>query len=304
MKNKLPILSENAPDESSRGRFPKWLHRRLPKGNSLWKTHQILNNHRLPTVCEEARCPNLLECYSKKTATFLAMGKSCTRACPFCSIDFSKKPKPLEDDEPERLAHSVKELGLSHVVITMVARDDLPDGGALHLSKIIKKVREVNQNATIEVLTSDFSGNPASYDIVLNVQPEIFNHNIETVKSLTPTVRHIATYERSLSLISYVKKSGKVFFVKSGLMLGLGEKKEEVEETLLDLYQAGCDIVTIGQYLQPEKHSLKVKQFISPEEFTYFAQYGEKLGIKHVYAAPFVRSSYNASSLFQSLRQE
>lgn len=306
MNNKLNILPPNFDQENENsvvglGRFPKWLHRRLPKTNELWKTHDILNTHRLPTVCEEARCPNLLECYSKKTATFLAMGKACTRSCPFCSIDFSKTPKPLEEDEPLRLAQSVKELGLTHVVITMVARDDLVDGGALHLARIIEKVRQINEKVTLEVLTSDFSGNEEAYNLVLEARPEIFNHNIETVRALTPKVRHKATYERSLALLSYAKKSGKVLFVKSGLMLGLGETSEEIEETLYDLQKAGCDIVTMGQYLQPENHALKVKAFIPPEEFERYARLGEKLGLKHVYAAPFVRSSYNAASLFQEV---
>ena len=309
MNSKLNILPSNPDDVDQKsavslGRFPKWLHRKLPKTNALWSTHQVLNTHRLPTVCEEARCPNLLECYSKKTATFLAMGKACTRSCPFCSIDFSKTPKALEEDEPMRMAQSVKELGLKHVVITMVARDDLPDGGAYHLSRIIEMVRTVNDDVTIEVLTSDFSGNTNSYDLVLKAQPEIFNHNIETVRLLTTKVRHKATYDRSMSLLSYAKKSGKVLFVKSGLMLGLGETSDEVEETLIDLYEIGCDIVTMGQYLQPDHHALKVKAFISPEEFNRYACFGKKLGIKHVYAAPFVRSSYNAATLFEQVTQD
>lgn len=307
MKNKLNVLPDN-PDETSsghvkKGRFPKWLHRQLPKTNALFHTHSILNSHRLPTVCEEAKCPNLIECYSKKTATFLAMGKTCTRSCPFCSIDFAKQPKPLEADEPERLADSVKELGLTHVVITMVARDDLEDGGASHLVRIIEKVREKNQNVTIEVLTSDFSGNFSSLDTVLEARPEIFNHNIETTRLLTPKVRHKATYERSLSLLSYVKGKKKALFVKSGLMLGLGESKEEIEETLNDLCKAGCDIVTMGQYLQPEKNKLSVKAFIPPEEFDKWSRYGQSIGIKHVYAGPFVRSSYNAKTLFESMSE-
>lgn len=300
--NILPEHDEKNDDEVvKKGRFPSWLHRKLPKTNTLWQTHSILNTHRLATVCEEARCPNLLECYSKKTATFLAMGKACTRSCPFCSIDFSKNPKPLESDEPKRLAESVKALGLKHVVITMVARDDLKDGGAAHLSSIIKEVRIVNPGATIEVLTSDFCGNKEALDCVLEAHPEIFNHNIETVRNLTPKVRHKATYDRTLEVLSYVKQKGKKLFVKSGLMLGLGETKEDVETTLKDLKEAGCDIVTLGQYLQSDRLKLRVKAFISPQMFEEFAEYGRKIGLMHIYAGPFVRSSYNAASLFETV---
>lgn len=301
-KNRLNVLPSN-PDDEALGRFPKWLHRKLPKGGNAWKTHDILNANRLPTVCEEAKCPNLPECYSKKTATFLAMGKECTRNCGFCQIDFSKQPKKLEEDEPQRLANSVQSLGLKHVVITMVARDDLEDGGAFHLGQIISKVREVNPGVTIEVLTSDFEGNETALQKVLEAKPEIFNHNIETVRGLTPRVRHKATYDRSLFVLSHVKAlAGDKIIVKSGLMLGLGEEVEEVKETLRDLLLAGVDIVTMGHYLQPSRQKLRVKAFISPEEFDIYADYGRSIGLKHVYAGPFVRSSYNAGDLFELMK--
>lgn len=284
------------------GRFPSYLHRSLPAGNTLWKTHDVLNSQRLPTVCEEAHCPNLPECYAQKTATFLAMGKECTRSCSFCSIAFSKVPAALEEDEPMRLATSVKQLGLRHVVITMVARDDLPDGGATHLAKIMGAVRSENPGATIEVLTSDFAGNHEALKSVLDAAPEIFNHNVETVRALTPRVRHKATYERSLSLLAFAKSYGpKTMYVKSGLMLGLGEHKEEVHETLCDLAAISCDIVTIGHYLQPSRNKLNVKAFVTPEDFASYAAFGEQCGIAHVYAGPFVRSSYNAATLFHAL---
>lgn len=303
-KSRLNLLPEN-PDEESLGRFPKWLHRKLPKGANAWKTHDILNTNRLPTVCEEAKCPNLPECYSKKTATFLAMGKECTRNCGFCQIDFSKQPKALEDDEPERLAESVRSLGLKHVVITMVARDDLVDGGAGHLRKIIAEVRKVNAGVTVEVLTSDFEGKREALQEVIEAAPEIFNHNIETVRSLTPRVRHKATYERSLFVLKYVKEvAGEKILVKSGLMLGLGESCDEVKETLRDLQAAGVDIVTMGHYLQPSRQKLRVKAFISPEEFDAYADYGRTIGLKHIYAGPFVRSSYNAGDLFESIKKK
>ena len=250
--NRLNILPQNPetadPEQAvGLGRFPSWLHRKLPKGSDLWKTSSVLEENRLHTVCEEAKCPNLLECWSKKTATFLAMGKECTRNCGFCDIDFTKKPKALEDDEPQRIADSVKKLGLRHVVITMVARDDLPDGGASHIAKIIKEIRQEVEGATIEVLTSDFSGNLESLDIVLQAQPEIFNHNIETVRAMTPRVRHTATYDRTLMVLDHAKKNrvNPNMRVKSGIMVGLGETKEQVEETLQDLANIGCDIVTM-----------------------------------------------------------
>ncbi len=292
--NKLNVLPSN-PDEESLGRFPSWLHRKLPRGGDIFKTNAILEKYRLNTVCEEAKCPNRLECYTKKTATFLALGKECTRNCGFCDIDFSKTPKAPEADEPERIALSVKELGLKHVVITMVARDDLEDQGASQIGKIIHTIRQINPGVTIEVLTSDFSGNLQALDLVLAEKPEIFNHNIETVRSLSPRVRHKAEYDRTLSVLRHAKGSGQTYFVKSGIMVGLGETDQEVEETLVDLRRAGCDIVTIGQYLQASRVKLRVKAFVPPEQFKQYEQFGLNLGIKHMYCGPFVRSSYNAS---------
>ena len=301
---KLNVLPDNPDAEDPKkavgpGRFPKWLHRKLPVGNKLWKTQEILGDLRLPTVCEEAKCPNLLECWSKKTATFLAMGKACTRNCGFCDIDFNKKPKELEADEPHRLAASVKQLGLKHVVITMVARDDLPDGGALHLAAIIREVRHQNPSVTVEILTSDFEGNREALKTVLEAEPEIFNHNIETVRALTPRVRHRATYERTLSVLNTVSLQAPHILVKSGLMVGLGESEEEVHATIADLHNAGCQIITIGQYLQPHQKKLLVKAFITPEQFETYAAFGKSLGVKHMYCGPFVRSSYNAASVFE-----
>lgn len=303
MTNRLNILPEN-PEEKPQGRFPSWLHRKLPKGGEIFKTGAILEKYRLNTVCEEAKCPNRLECYTKKTATFLALGKACTRNCGFCDIDFSKTPLAPEADEPKRIALSVKELGLKHVVITMVARDDLEDKGASHIGKIIEEVREVNPGVSIEVLTSDFSGDVKALDIVLEKRPEIFNHNIETVRSLSPKVRHKAEYDRTLFILNYAKKSQKTLYVKSGIMVGLGEKEEEVEETIRDLYLAGCDVVTIGQYLQASRIKLRVKSFVSPETFKRYEEFGLKLGLKHVYSGPFVRSSYNASLFVPHLNRE
>lgn len=286
-----------------RGRFPSWLHRPLPKGGGLWKTSSVVQTHRLATVCEEAKCPNLLECYSKKTATFLIMGKECTRACGFCDIDFSKTPKPLEADEPHRVALSVKELGLRHVVITMVSRDDLADGGAEHLVAVIRQVRKENPGVAIEVLTSDLEGQEEAIEKVLQARPDVFNHNIETVRVLTPRVRHKATYERTLAFLRYVRAHGPAeMSVKSGLMVGLGETQEQVYETLHDLLDAGCNIVTMGQYLQASRHKLPVKAFIPPEQFEQYAEYGRSIGIAQMYCGPFVRSSYHAGEVAHNVR--
>lgn len=307
-KNRLNILPENPEEQSSDkavgpGRFPSWLHRKLPKGKNLWKTGDILEGNRLHTVCEEAKCPNLFECWSKKTATFLIMGKECTRSCGFCDIDFNKTPVPLEDDEPLRVADSVKKLGLKHVVITMVARDDVPDQGAAHIAAVIAEVRRQKPECTIEVLTSDFNGDMKALDVVLAAEPEIFNHNIETVRDLTPRVRHKATYERTLSVLKhaqeYAEKHGTATMVKSGLMVGLGETPEQVQETICDLHQHGCGIITIGQYLQPNHKKLLVKEFIHPDTFKRYEEFGYEQGVNYMYSGPFVRSSYNANLVIE-----
>lgn len=297
--NVLPSHDEKEGDEAAvgPGRFPRWLHRKLPKGNQLIQTGSILENNRLPTVCEEAKCPNLLECWSKKTATFLIMGKECSRSCGFCEIDFAKQPKPLEIDEPERVAYAVEQLGLKHVVITMVARDDLQDGGAKHLTKVIEVLRQKVPGVTVEVLTSDFEGNFEALKLVLDSTPEVFNHNIETVRRLTPRVRHKATYERTLAVLKYMStyRLDKRIKIKSGIMVGLGESEEEVKETILDLQGAGCEIITIGQYLQPSKRKLLVKEFVTPDQFKIYEKYGLEIGVPYMYCGPFIRSSYNAN---------
>lgn len=305
---KLNVLPQNPevddPENAvGRGRFPSWLHRSLPKGNGLTKTGNVLSDSRLHTVCEEAKCPNQLECWSKKTATFLVMGKECTRACGFCDIDFSKTPKPPEMDEPDRVADSVIKLGLKHVVITMVARDDLSDGGAHHLAKIIAAIRKRCADATIEILSSDFAGNKNALEVLLNAHPEIYNHNIETVRELTPRVRHKATYDRTLEMLHHAKTHSSQILVKSGLMVGLGETEEQVFQTLRDLRDAGCDIITMGQYLQPNRQKLLVKSFITPDQFKKYEQYGYSIGIKFMYCGPFVRSSYNADMVIQQYKE-
>ncbi len=302
---KLPNNPESDPEGRAvgLGRFPSWLHRKLPKGNALWKTDEVLKGKRLNTVCEEASCPNLMECWTKKTATFLALGFECTRACGFCDIATSKTPPAADPNEPERIAESAKALGLKHVVVTMVARDDMPDGGAAHIAEIIRQVRIQSPESTIEVLTSDFAGNHDAWREVIAAKPDIFNYNIETVRELTPRVRHKATYERTLELLRFIKVIDPNMLTKSGLMLGLGESEAQVHQALADLLAAGVDIVTIGQYLQPNPRKLLVKAFITPEQFKQYEEYGLDLGISHVYSGPFVRSSYNADRVLEKVRQ-
>lgn len=307
VKNRLNILPENpeADDPDSAvglGRFPSWLHRKLPKGAQLKETGAILNRNRMPTVCEEAKCPNLLECWSRKTATFLALGKQCTRNCGFCDIDFSKNPQPLEVDEPARIAQAVQELSLRHVVVTMVARDDLSDGGAEQMAAIVKQLRTQASGVVIELLTSDFNGNRAAWNLLLSADFDIFNYNVETVRELTPRVRHTATYERTLEFLAYAKAHNPKRPTKSGMMVGLGETEEQVQETLRDLKQAGCDIVTIGQYLQSNRHKLRVKAFIPPEQFKKYEIYGHSIGISQMFCGPFVRSSYHAEEPWKKMK--
>jgi lipoic acid synthetase len=280
--------------------FPKWLRRKLPKGRNFFYTDATIKKYGLHTVCEEANCPNRFECFGKKTATFLVLGKECTRNCGFCDIAFSKQPKPPSKEEPKQIAYAVKELGLRHVVITMVTRDDLLDQGATHLTQIIREIRIENPSVSIEMLTSDFGGKKRAIDLLLTEPFDIFNHNIETVRRLTPRIRHKATYDQSLSVLSYVKSKKEHPLIKSGMMVGLGETEEEVFEAIRDLYDIGCDIITIGQYLQPNAKKLRVQSFITPKQFAQYEQYGLRIGIKQLYCGPFVRSSYEAAR-FKSL---
>ncbi len=304
---RLNVLPANPESQNSErvvglGRFPSWLHRKLPSGGNLWATDRVMGEKRLHTVCEEAKCPNLLECWSRKTATFLALGKECTRSCGFCSIQFSATPKPIELDEPERIAQSAKELDLRHIVVTMVARDDLPDGGAEAMAAIVHALRQQVPQSTIELLTSDFAGNKDAWDTVIAAGPDIFNYNIETVRELTPRVRHKATYDRTLQFLNHLKEAKKPFFVKSGLMVGFGETAEQVQQTIRDLHTAGCQIITIGQYLQSNPRKLRVQEFVTPEQFQHYADYGRSIGVSHMYCGPFVRSSYNADLVMNDVR--
>ena len=281
-------------DHCARRPLPPWLHRRLGCGNELKQTGDMVQANALHTVCEEARCPNLLECYSKKVATFLLLGKTCTRACAFCGIDFEREPKPADPEEPERVVEAIQSLALRHAVLTMVTRDDLSDGGASHMARTVERIRYSLPSVTIEVLTSDFEGKEASIRCVIESGPHIWNHNVETVPRLTPSVRHKATYKRSLEVLSYVNRQKPSLVTKSGLMVGLGESEEEVLQVLIDLHSIGVSIVTIGQYLRPSSGKLSVKEYIAPEQFERYRKQGMEIGLKHVLAGPFVRSSYLA----------
>ena len=277
-----------------RPRLPDWLRMPLPTTNTFARTRTLLDELKLHTVCESAKCPNHWECWSKGTATFMIAGDRCTRACGFCAVD-TAKPFPLEKDEPQRVAEATRRMQLKHVVITAVARDDLKDGGAAHFQQTIEAVRRLNPGIVIEVLVPDFNDNQAAIDLVLAAEPQIFNHNLETVRRLTPVVRHRATYDSSLNVLAGVKSRGGVkIYTKSGLMLGLGETVEEVAEAMEDLRRAGCDILTMGQYLQPTLKHLPVKEFVTPEQFAAYGNVARALGFVHVSSGPLVRSSYHA----------
>jgi lipoic acid synthetase len=279
---------------AARPRLPEWLRLRLPTTASFAHTRALLDELRLHTVCESAKCPNHWECWSRGTATFMIGGDRCTRACRFCAVD-TARPLPLEADEPQRVAEATRRLRLRHVVITAVARDDLPDGGAEHFRQTIEAVRALNPGIVIEVLTPDFNGRVEALDRVLAARPHIFNHNLETVRRLTPAVRHRATYERSLAVLAAAKqRGGPGLYTKSGLMLGLGETAAELEQALRDLRAVGCDLLTLGQYLQPTPRHLPVVEFVPPARFAELAGRARELGFRHVASGPLVRSSYHA----------
>jgi lipoic acid synthetase len=274
--------------------LPDWLRIKLPTSGGFFETRNLLQDLRLHTVCESAKCPNHWECWSKGTATFMIAGDRCTRACGFCAVS-TAKPFPLEPDEPERVAEATRRMKLKHVVITAVARDDLADGGAEHFRQTIRKVREQNPGIIIEVLVPDFNEKDSAIDLVLSAKPEIFNHNLETVRRLTPSVRSRATYERSLNVLKKVKqRTGETIFTKSGIMLGLGETEAELVESMQDLRAVDCDILTLGQYLQPTLKHLPVIEFVSPERFKWYGSIAQDLGFVHVASGPMVRSSYHA----------
>ncbi|MFQ5329247.1 MAG: lipoyl synthase [Thermodesulfobacteriota bacterium] len=275
------------------GRLPEWLRRRSVKWGGLHPMKKILRERGLNTVCESARCPNIGECFSKPTATFMIMGGVCTRGCGFCNIDKDITPGAVDPAEAENIALTVMEMGLKHVVITSVTRDDLPDGGASHFALTIQAVRDSISPLLIEVLTPDFGGNMSALATVLDAGPDIFNHNVETVPSLYRSVRPEAEYATSLDIL---KRAGEwEVTTKSGIMVGLGEEQGEVVEVMEDLRRAGCDAITIGQYLRPNRDALPVREYVRPETFKEYEEMGRAMGFPHVYSGPFVRSSYNAA---------
>ena len=282
------------PSPAPRPRLPAWLRLALPTSSAFTKTRELLDDLRLHTVCESAKCPNQWECWSKGTATFMIAGDRCTRACGFCAVS-TAKPLALEADEPQRVAEATKRMGLKHVVITAVARDDLADGGAEHFRQTIEATRAANPGIVIEVLVPDFLDRDDAIEAVLTANPEIYNHNLETVRRLTPSVRHRATYDRSLSVLAKVKARRPDIFTKSGIMLGLGETEAEVLTAMEDLRRSNCDILTLGQYLQPTLKHLPVVEFVHPDKFAELGARAEALGFVHVASGPLVRSSYHAA---------
>ena len=280
---------------------PPWLKKRIPPFQDLQKVKSILDGAELHTVCEEARCPNLGECFCGGTATFLILGRICTRNCGFCAVEHGISA-PADDTEPEKVAHAVRKMGLQYVVITSVTRDDLFDGGASLFAKTIQAIRASNPKIKVEVLIPDFQGDVTSLKVVLKECPDVLNHNVETISRLYPEVRPQADYKRSLDLLRKSKELHPHISTKSGFMLGLGETENEVLELLRDLKQAECDFLTIGQYLQPRKDRLPVVRYVPPEEFEEYKRIGEEMGFRAVASGPFVRSSFHAFEMFKTIQ--
>ncbi len=276
---------------------PDWLRVKAPQWERVGSVKEILRDLGLNTVCEEASCPNIGECFQAGTATFLIMGPACTRACPYCDIDFEKKPKALDPTEPENLAEAVRRLRLNHVVITSVNRDDLPDGGASQFVRCIQAVRATSPKTTIEVLIPDLCGNWGALETILQAAPEVLNHNTETVPSLYRRVRPQGNYQRSLELLHRTRELAPWVYTKSGLMVGLGETDAEIRQVMQDLRDVDCDILTIGQYLQPSQKHLKVDSFVTPAQFDAWRECGESLGFLQIVSSPLTRSSYHAEQV-------
>ncbi len=286
---KIPAARESGPIQ--RERRPEWLKARIPSGESYARIKSLIDGNHLHTVCEEARCPNMGECWNHGTATFMILGDICTRSCGFCAVT-TGKPTELDADEPRRVAEAVQRMGIRHAVITSVNRDELYDGGAQIFAETIRHIRSLCPGTKVEVLIPDFKGDELALNIVLDAFPDVLNHNTETVPRLYPAVRPQAKYERTLELLDRAKRRG--FLTKSGLMVGIGEEAEEISSVMKDLRAVGCDILTIGQYLQPTKNHLPVARYVHPDEFAGWRGLGKELGFKHVESGPLVRSSYHA----------
>ncbi len=275
------------------GPRPEWLRVRLPVGKNVEELKTLMRSKALHTVCEEARCPNMGECWAHRTATFMILGSVCTRSCGFCAVA-TGRPMALDWEEPRRVAEAVTQMGLKHVVVTMVNRDELHDGGATLVAATIRWIRRLNPECAVEVLTSDFKGSREALKVVMDARPTVFNHNIETVPRLYRQVRPQAVYERSLDVLTWAKEMRPETPTKTGFMLGLGETREEVLATLRDLKERDIDIVTIGQYLRPTPQHLPIVRYATPDEFREYARLGKEMGLRHVESGPLVRSSYHA----------
>ena len=271
---------------------PKWLRVKLPTGKKYTKLRGLVDKYNLHTICTSGSCPNMGECWGEGTATFMILGNICTRSCGFCGVQ-TGRPETVDWAEPEKVARSIKIMKIKHAVLTSVDRDDLPDMGSILWAETVQAVRRLNPNTTIETLIPDFQGIEKHIDRIVKVMPEVVSHNMETVRRLTREVRIQAKYDQSLGVLKYLKQAG-VRRTKSGIMLGLGETEEEVKQTMLDLREAEVDIVTIGQYLQPSKKHLPVKEFITPDQFKIYEEYGKQIGFRHVESGALVRSSYKA----------
>jgi len=292
----------DTPPPSGR-RLPPWLKKRLPVGDVLLQTRQIVARSGVATVCEEAMCPNLTECWSKRHATFMILGDKCTRRCHFCAVD-TARPEPPEAHEPQRLAEAVAELGLRHVVITAVARDDLADEGAGHFAVCVREIHARLPDCVVEVLPADFHARDELLDMLVQAGPDIYNHNQETVERLSPRIRPQARYRRTLDVLRKVKALRPDLFTKSGLMVGLGETRDELRQTFRDLRDVGVDILTVGQYLRPSAAHVPVERFIPPAEFDEMAEEARAMGFRSVACGPFVRSSYNAANVYDAIDRQ
>lgn len=286
----LPIVSRT---QTTRAKKPDWLKVRLPIGEGYKHVRGLVDKHELHTICESGNCPNMGECWGEGTATFMILGNICTRSCGFCAVS-TGRPLPVDFDEPQRVAEAIHLMEVKHAVITSVDRDELKDGGASVWASTIRAVKALNPETTLETLIPDFKGNLIDVDEIIKVAPEVVSHNVETVERLTRKVRIQAKYHRSLSVIKHLKEGG--MRTKSGIMLGLGEEKEEVLQTLRDLKDHGCDVVTIGQYLQPTSKHLPVVRFVHPDEFAFYREEGYKMGLDYVESGPLVRSSYKSQN--------
>ena len=286
-----------------RDRLPTWFKKKAGDPKVLAEMRALFDELSLHTICENALCPNLGDCFSQRTATFLILGNICTRNCTFCAV---KKgvPSPVDEEEPQHLAEAAGKLGLRYVVITSVSRDDLPDGGASHFAKTIARLRKKDKGIAVEILIPDFGGSPHSLKMVVDAHPDVINHNLETVPRLYPEVRPKADFQRSLMLLEQVKRFDSQIVTKSGVMVGLGETKEELLQVMEELRRVNCDLITIGQYLQPSGHHHPVVRYIPPEEFLEYERIGKEMGFSDVASSPLVRSSFNAAQLYAKTKME